>query len=157
MTKETILGIEKRACFMAGQKAMQKQYDGCKVVPYTEGRQIVSAIEKLGEHKHIIHGLVEVDVTMVRQLIHDYEAATGTDISLTAFINTCLGKAVAMIERVHAYRKGASQLFLFDDVDVNIAIEREVIGEKVPLTHIIRAADKKEYQDLNEETHKAQA
>jgi pyruvate/2-oxoglutarate dehydrogenase complex dihydrolipoamide acyltransferase (E2) component len=112
---------------------------------------------KLGEQKHIIHGLVEADVTMVRHFIHEYEAATGTDISFTAFIITCLGKAVSTNERVQAYRKGASQLVLFDDVDVNIAIEREVNGEKVPLTHIVRAANKKEYHDINREIQKAQA
>ena len=96
---------------------MQKQYDGYKVVPFSKGRQIVRQINRLGEHKHIIHGLVEVDVTLVRQFIREYEAATGTDISFTAFIVTCLAKAVAANERVHAYRKGGSQLVLFDDVD----------------------------------------
>jgi len=136
---------------------MQKQYDGYKVVPFSEGRQIVSAINKLGEQKHIIHGLVEVDVTMVRQFIREYEAATGTDISFTAFIVTCLGKAVTMNERVHAYRNGGSQLVIFDDVDVNIAIERDVNGEKVPLTYIIRAANKKEYHHINQEIQEAQA
>jgi pyruvate/2-oxoglutarate dehydrogenase complex dihydrolipoamide acyltransferase (E2) component len=136
---------------------MPKQHDGYKVIPFSEGRQIVSAVMKLGEQKHIIHGLVEVDVTMVRHFIREYEAATGTDISFTAFIITCLGKAVSMNERVHAYRKGGSQLVLFDDVDVNIAIEREVNGEKVPLTYIIRAANKKEYHRINQEIQKAQA
>ena len=136
---------------------MQKQYDGYKVVPFSKGRQIVRQINRLGEHKHIIHGLVEVDVTLVRQFIREYEAATGTDISFTAFIVTCLAKAVAANERVHAYRKGGSQLVLFDDVDVNIAIEREMNGEKVPLTHIIRAADKKDYQQINQDIQEAQA
>jgi pyruvate/2-oxoglutarate dehydrogenase complex dihydrolipoamide acyltransferase (E2) component len=135
---------------------MQKQCDGYKVAPFSEGRQIICAINRLGEQKHIVHGLVKVDVTMVRQFIREYEAATGTDISFTAFIVTCLGKAVTMNERVHAYRKGWSQPVLFDDVDVNIAIEHEVNGEKVPLTYIIRAADKKEYQDINQEIQKAQ-
>jgi pyruvate/2-oxoglutarate dehydrogenase complex dihydrolipoamide acyltransferase (E2) component len=135
---------------------MSKQYDGYKVIPYSKGRQIVRQINKLGEHKHIIHGLVEVDVTFVRQFIREYEAATGTDISFTAFIVTCLGKAVTMNERVHAYRKGGKELVLFDDVDVNIAIEHEVNGEKVPLTHIIRAANKKVYQQINQEIQEAQ-
>ncbi len=75
---------------------MQKQYDGYKVVPYSKGRQIVRQINKLGEHKHIIHGLVEVDVSLVRQFNREYEAATGTDISFTAFIVTCLGEAVSV-------------------------------------------------------------
>lgn len=94
---------------------------------------------------------------MVRQFIREYEAATGTEISFTAFIITCLGKAVTTNVRVHAYRKRRSQLVLFDDVDVNIAIEREVSGEKVPLTYIIRAANRKEYQDINQEIQRAQA
>ncbi len=61
-----------------------------------------------------------------------------------------------MNERVHAHRKGGNQLVIFDDVDVNIAIEHEVNGEKVPLTYIIRAANEKEYHHINQEIQKAQ-
>ena len=136
---------------------MQKKNDGYTIIPFSKGRQIITEILALGEQKHIINGLVEVDVTKARQYIRDYEAATGTDISFTAFIVTCLGKAVDMNKHVQAYRRRGNHLVLFDDVDVNTTIEFEKDGEKFPLLHIIRAVNKKGYQDINLDIQKAQA
>jgi pyruvate/2-oxoglutarate dehydrogenase complex dihydrolipoamide acyltransferase (E2) component len=136
---------------------MAKQHDGYTIVPFSKGRQMVSHILDIGRGKHIVHGLVEVDVTKVRQYIRDYEAATGTDISFTAFIATCLGKAVDMNKHVHAYRAGGNQLVLFDDVDVTTTIEVEIEGEKFPISHVTRAVNKKTYQDINQDIQTAQA
>jgi len=136
---------------------MQKQHDGYTTIPFSKGRQIITDILALGEQKHIIHGLVEVDVTKARQYIRDYEAATGTDISFTAFIVTCLGKAVDMNKHVQAYRGRGNQLVLFDDVDVNTTIEFEKDGEKIPLLHVIRAVNKKGYQEIDQDIQKTQA
>ncbi len=96
-------------------------------------------------------------MTTVRQYIRDYEAATGTDISFTAFIAVCLGKAVEMNKHVHACRGRGNQLVLFDDVDVNTMIEIEMDGARVPMSHVIRAANKKTYQDINQDIQKNQA
>ncbi len=136
---------------------MKKQRDEYTTVPFSRGRQMVSDVLHLGQGKHIIHGLVEVDVSKVHQYIRDYEAATGTDISFTAFIVTCLGKAVDMNKHVHAYRGRGRKLVLFDDVDVSTTIEIEMDGKKLPIVHIIRAANKKTYQDINRDIQKTQA
>ncbi|MCP4543024.1 MAG: 2-oxo acid dehydrogenase subunit E2 [Chloroflexi bacterium] len=136
---------------------MKNQHDGYTVVPFSNERQMVSDILDLGHGKHLVHGLVEVDVTKSRQYIRDYEAATGTDISFTAFIATCLGKAVEMNKHVHAYRSGGKKLIQFDDVDVSTMIEIEMDGKKFPIAHIIRAANKKTYQDINRDIQKTQA
>ncbi len=98
-----------------------------------------------------------MDVSKARQYIRDYKAATGTAISFTAFIITCLGKAVGMHKHVHAYRTRGKQLLLFDDVDVNTMIEVETDGAKFPLFHVIKATNKKTYQDINHEIKKIQA
>ncbi|MCP4575248.1 MAG: dehydrogenase, partial [Deltaproteobacteria bacterium] len=136
---------------------MKNQHDGYTLVPFSNARQMVSDILDLGHGKHLVHGLVEVDVTKPRQYIRDYEAATGTDISFTAFIATCLGKAVDMNKHVHAYRSGGKKLVLFDDVDVSTMIEIEMDGKKLPIAHIIRAANRKTYQDINKDIQKTQA
>ncbi len=135
---------------------MKKQRDGYTLVPFSKGRQMVSHILDIGRGKHIVHGLVEVDVSKARQYIRDYEAATGTDISFTAFIATCLGKAVDMNKHVHAYRTRGNQLLVFDDVDVTTTIEVELEGRKIPISHVIRAANKKTYQDINQDIQTAQ-
>ena len=50
-------------------------------------------------------------------------------------------RAVDENKIMHAYRKGGKHLVLFDDVDVNTQIEREMNGQKVVMPFIVRAAN----------------
>ena len=61
--------------------------------------------------------------------------------SFTAFIAACLGKAVDEDKSVQAYRKGRSQLVLFQDVDISIMVEHEVEGQKIPLSYVVRTKE----------------
>ena len=109
---------------------MKKQYDGYAVVPFAPVRRMIVDVLEMGHRKHMIHGLVEVDVTRARRYIRDYEATTGKDLSFTAFIVACLGKAVERNKYMHAYRSGRNHLVLFDEVDVNTQIEIEMDGRR---------------------------
>jgi pyruvate/2-oxoglutarate dehydrogenase complex dihydrolipoamide acyltransferase (E2) component len=136
---------------------MKKEFDGYTVVPFPPVRKLIVDILDMGQDKHMVHGLVEVDVTRARQYIRDYEAETGKDLSFTAFVVACLGKAVDGNKYMHAYRSGHSELVLFDDVDVNTQIEIDVGGRKIPISHIIRAANKRTMSDIQQEIRKVQA
>jgi pyruvate/2-oxoglutarate dehydrogenase complex dihydrolipoamide acyltransferase (E2) component len=136
---------------------MKKEYDGYTVVPFARVRELIVDILELGRRKHMIHGLVEVDVSKARRFIRDYEAETGGDLSFTAFILACLGKAVARNKYMHAYRSGGRHLVLFDDVDVSTQIEIELEGRKVPISHVIRATNKRTVRDMHLEIRKVQA
>jgi len=68
--------------------------------------------------KHYMYGLLEVDVTLARQLIAAQKAQTGEAFSFTAFLVYCLARAVAENKEVQAYLKGRKQLVLFEDVNV---------------------------------------
>ena len=46
------------------------------------------------QRKPMVHGLLEVDVTKVRAFLRDHKAKTGESLSFTAFIATCLARAV---------------------------------------------------------------
>ena len=110
----------------------------------------------LMHRKHTIHALIEVDVTSARQAIRALRARTGTPVSFTAFIITCLARAIDADKAMHAYRKGRRHLVLFADVDVTTVVEREVGGHKVPVPHIIRAANKKTVRDIQQEIRAVQ-
>jgi pyruvate/2-oxoglutarate dehydrogenase complex dihydrolipoamide acyltransferase (E2) component len=112
---------------------------------------------QIGLRKHTIHGLVEVDVTLPRQLIREHKRRTGEALSFTAFIITCLSNAVDMNQHMQAYRSWRDQLFIFDEVDVNTMFEVEVEGKKVVRPHIFRAANRKTLRDLHEEIRAFQA
>ncbi len=133
-----------------------KNHDGYKVVPFPKIRLGAIDLLRRGQQMHIIHGLIEVDVTKPRQSIHVHKARTGETWSFTAFIATCLAKAVDENKSMHAYRDWRNRLILFDDVDVNTMIEREAGGRKMGTPYIIRAANKKTFREIHEEIRTAQ-
>jgi hypothetical protein len=110
---------------------------------------------RLASRRHIIHGLVEMDVTRPREHIRQHQARTGETLSLTAFIVTCLARAITIDPSMQAYRNWRNQLILFDDVDVVTMIETEVGG--VALPHIIRAANRKTFREIHDEIRGIQA
>jgi pyruvate/2-oxoglutarate dehydrogenase complex dihydrolipoamide acyltransferase (E2) component len=129
-----------------------------KIKNFTKSRHMVVEMLSLADHKHIIHGLLEVDVTVARHLIRDYEVRTATQLSFTAFIITCLGKAISEDKMVQAYRLGSNQLLMFDEVDVVGIVEcTSPEGEKVVKGHTFRTVDKKTYQDINQEMQDVQS
>ncbi len=111
---------------------------------------------ELMHRQHTVHSLLEVDVTDACTAIRESRAATGDPLSFTAFIVASLAHTVAENRRMHAYRKGRRQLILFDDVDVAVAVEREMEGERVPIGFVVRAADKKAVTDIHREIRSAQ-
>ncbi|MEJ2600164.1 MAG: 2-oxo acid dehydrogenase subunit E2 [Anaerolineales bacterium] len=127
------------------------------IVPFPKIRRLMVDGGRLGRQKHVIHGLVEMDVTRARQVIREHKARTGETLSFTAFAIACLGRAVDMNKHMHAYRNWRDQLVIFDEVDVNTMFEVEVDGRKIIRPHIIRAVNKKTFRELHEEIRAFQA
>jgi pyruvate/2-oxoglutarate dehydrogenase complex dihydrolipoamide acyltransferase (E2) component len=120
-------------------------------VPFPTIRREIDVGLRFTEHKHMIHGLTEVDVTIPRQVIHEQKARGEEPLSFTALIAACLGKAVDEDKSVQAYRKGRNQLVIFEDVDINLAVEQEVEGQKVPRPYVVRAANRKTARQIHQE------
>jgi 3-deoxy-D-manno-octulosonic acid (KDO) 8-phosphate synthase len=65
-----------------------------EVKPFPRERHdVVDALE-VGVHRHMVHALLEFDVTHARQLIREREASAGERLSFTAFIVASLARAV---------------------------------------------------------------
>ena len=125
-----------------GGGVRQTKHAGYQLVPFPITQRVIAALQRLAEHKHMMHALTEVDVTTPRQVIQEQKARGEEPLSFTAFIAACLGKAVDEDKAVQAYRKGRNQLVLFEDVDISIMVEREVEGHKFPLSYVVRAANR---------------
>ena len=110
----------------------------------------------LMHRQHTVHGLLSCDVTEARRKIREYRAATGTGLSLTAFVVACFAQAIAADRQVHAYRRGRQTLVLFDDVDVTVLVESDVEGARIPVPHIVRAADRMSVAAIHDEIRAAQ-
>jgi pyruvate/2-oxoglutarate dehydrogenase complex dihydrolipoamide acyltransferase (E2) component len=135
---------------------MRKNHNDYKVVPYSETRRLLSLMMGSMRRKHMVHDLIEVDVTKARQYLRDHKARTGESLSFTAFITSCLARAVDENKSLHVCRKGRKHLVLFEEVDVATQIEREVGGQKQNITYIIRAANKKTFHEIHHEIRTAQ-
>jgi pyruvate/2-oxoglutarate dehydrogenase complex dihydrolipoamide acyltransferase (E2) component len=120
-------------------------------------RRLVTDIGWLARQMYAMRGLVEVDVTKPRQLIHEHKEQTGETLSFTAFIANCVAHAVAADKQLHAYRNWRGQLVIFDDVDIGTMVEIDSGEQKIPVGHIIRGADKKTLREIHDEIRAVQA
>ena len=132
---------------------MNDQYE---IIPLPKTRIAIRDMLRVGHQKHMIHGLSEMDVSLARKRIHEHKEETGEKLSFTAFFVTCLARAVDEHKIVQGYRKGRSKVVLFDEVDVNTQIEREVDGRKWVMPYVVRAANKKTLYQVHSEVRNAQ-
>jgi pyruvate/2-oxoglutarate dehydrogenase complex dihydrolipoamide acyltransferase (E2) component len=130
--------------------------DQFEVVPFPRIRLPVIDVMRIAHRKHIIHGLLEVDVTEARKFIHEHKTETGERLSFTAFVATCLGRAVDENKYLHARRDWRGRLVLFDEVDVKINVEVKAGSRSVPLPYVIRAANKKSFREIHDEIRQVQ-
>ena len=135
---------------------IKKKHDDYEMVPYPKIQRGLGIMYRSLRHMPIIHGLIEVDVTRARQYLRDHKEKTGESLSFTAFIITCLARAVDENKSLHACRKGRKRLVLFDEVDVAIPIERDMAGHKQPIFYIVRAANKKTFRGIHHEIRVAE-
>jgi pyruvate/2-oxoglutarate dehydrogenase complex dihydrolipoamide acyltransferase (E2) component len=135
---------------------MKQQHVDYQLVPYPKVRRWLAAAYRSTQHKPMIHGLLEVDVTRVRARLREHKANTGESLSFTAFLTACLAKAVDEHKAVQAFRKGSKRFIVFDEVDVYIPIEHDVAGQKHIIPSIIRAANRKTLHEIHHEIRAAQ-
>ncbi|HEX5754597.1 MAG TPA: 2-oxo acid dehydrogenase subunit E2 [Archangium sp.] len=128
-----------------------------QVQPFPRIRELYIQVVRHAQKKRTIHGLMDMDVTQARQRIREHKEKTGESLSFTAFVITCLAKAVDEDKSVQAYRQGRRRLIVFDAVDVQTEVEREENGQKIIMPLIVRAANRKTLREIHEEIRAAQS
>ena len=136
---------------------MDNYRDTYHIEPISKMRRFALDAGYLGRRRHIVHALIEVDVTEARRMIRTHKESTGETLSFTAFIITCLGMAVETNPHLHAYRDWRNRLVIFDDVHINTMIEVDMDGKKVPMPHILKAVNRRTFRDVHDEIRSAQA
>ncbi len=127
------------------------------IVDLSPARRLMINMLDLSESKQSMYGLLEVDVTVVRQFIAEHKARTGETLSFTGFLTLCLARAVDEDKSVQAYLKGRKQLVLFDDVDVGLMIEGKIGDKRALMGHVIRGANRKTYLEIHQEIRSVQS
>ena len=123
--------------------------------PFSAARQVIVDAGRWGTRRHVIHGLLELDVTPARRILHEHKARTGETLSFTAWIVACFAQAIDQDKRVQAYRDWRNRLIVFDEVDVVTMIEAERDGVAIP--HIVRAANRRSFLQIHAEIRAVQA
>jgi pyruvate/2-oxoglutarate dehydrogenase complex dihydrolipoamide acyltransferase (E2) component len=155
MTFETVNESQKGV--MAGDLASKtKNERGYQVLPFTMNRRIVAASASVAREQNNILALIEVDISEPRRLIREHRQRTGERLSLTAYVTSCLARAIAEYPNLNAFRKGR-KLIVLDDLTISVMVEREIAGEMVPEPFSIRAVQTKTYRQIHDAIRAAQA
>jgi len=109
----------------------------------------------VGLKKHHIKALIELDVTEPRNLIRGKKQLS-EKISFNSWLIKCISHAVEEFKPIHGIRKGKRKVVIFDDIDISVAIEREVDGKKVPLPYVIRKTNEKSISEISQEIKNGQ-
>ena len=110
----------------------------------------------LGRRRHIVHGLIEVDVTDAREFIRRHERTTGKKVSFTAFVIHCLSRAIEERPHLHAYRDWRGRLVIFDDVNVTSMLEAQFGEKRIPIPHVFKATNHKSLPQIHDEMREVQ-
>lgn len=137
-----------------GDKNLKNQ-KGYRVLPFSINRRMVAATTSVGREQNNIHSMVEVDITEPRRIIHEHWQRTGEKLSMTAYVITCLSRAIAEHPNLNSFRKGRN-LIVLEDVTISVLVEREIDGEMVPENLGIRAAQTKTHRQIHDEIREAQ-
>lgn len=117
---------------------------------FPRSRRLIVDIGRVARARSTVRAFIEADVTGPRRRM----AAAGAGhprVTLTAYIVSCVGRAVAADRRVHALRDLRGRLVTFEDVDVNVSVEVTLEGESFPMNHVVRRAGGRTPADVTDE------
>jgi pyruvate/2-oxoglutarate dehydrogenase complex dihydrolipoamide acyltransferase (E2) component len=133
-----------------------KQKNGYTVSRLSFNRRVVRASASVTKQRNAIHCLTEIDITEPRRIIRENFSKTGEKLSFTAYIVTCLSRAIGEQHELNSFITG-NRFVVLDDVTISVLIEREIKGERVPEPVGIHQAQSKSYRQINDEIRQAQA
>lgn len=126
-------------------------------IPYPSSRQLTFDVGRIGLGKHHVRALLEVDVTEARQRIRQSRQG-GRKTSFTAWLIKSIADCVALhppVAGVNDARR--NRVLVFEDVDISMVVEKAVNGARVPLPYVIRKADKKSLDEIQNEIESAKS
>ena len=126
-----------------------------EIKSFSKERRNISLLLEEARKKHIIHVLVEADVTKARAVIKNAKK-DGRDISFTGWIVKCVAEIMKEEKEFNAIRHGKRKLVYFEDVDVAVPVERVAGGEARPRAYIIKKANEKSIEEITKEIRNAQ-
>ena len=121
-----------------------------KTFEFPRTRLATIDIGEIGSHKHYVTALLEMDVTSSRQKIKAYKKKNGR-ISFTAWLIKVISLTIKEYEHSASYLKGKRKLVVFDDINVSLAVEKELDGRQVPVPLLIEKSHQRSIESITEQ------
>ncbi len=121
---------------------LSEAYPPHRTQPYPRLRSFILDVMAEGRRKNIINLLMDVNASCIKEQLRSRAERTGQHLSITCYLAHTLACSVADHPQMQAYRKGAGTLVLFDDVDLSVMVERDIGEALMPVTCIVRAANR---------------
>ncbi|MFW9924657.1 MAG: 2-oxo acid dehydrogenase subunit E2, partial [Candidatus Thorarchaeota archaeon] len=136
------------------EKSKNSQFGSYHTLPFTKSRDIVVDFISLGKKTMKVYAIGEIDVTYPLQKIKKFKEK-GIVLSFSAYLTYIFARTVAEHPYMQAIRWRRRKMVVFDDVDVNFLVEREVKGKKMPTMVLIRKANEKSIQEITDMLYSA--
>ncbi|WP_194793303.1 2-oxo acid dehydrogenase subunit E2 [Raineyella fluvialis] len=122
----------------------------------SKARRALAMGQNVAVRRHLMYALVEADLTEPRRLLREHRERTGERLSQTAYVVSCVARALAEFPELNAFRRGRSLVFL-DEVIIEVLLERR-IGDQPAVGYLpVRRADTKSFREVHDEIRAGQA
>ncbi|MFN2218659.1 MAG: 2-oxo acid dehydrogenase subunit E2 [Anaerolineae bacterium] len=132
-----------------------KSGSNCTKQPLSPSRKILIASAAVTAKKSTIHSFAEVDISQPRRLIQEYKRLTGERLSFTAYIVTCLARAIENHPHLNSFISGRN-IILLPSLTISVLIERQIDGAPIPEPLGIEHCESKGYLDIHRDIRNAQ-
>lgn len=122
---------------------------------FPSSRQLTFDLGKLGVGRHHVKALLKVDVTEARGKIRELRRSDKS-ISFFAWLLKTTADCVVLHPPVNGFKRG-NKVVVYKDVDIALALERELQGELVPLAYVIRQVNGKSMGEIHREIQSAKS
>lgn len=126
-----------------------------KIQRFPDSRIASIDVCEIGKQKHHVTGLVEFDITESRKKIKEYNKTHANKISFNAWLISVLGCTIKKHEASGSYLIGKNRQIIFDDVNISIAVEKDINGIKVPIPLIIEKANEASIESITKQIAEA--
>ncbi|MGB8252363.1 MAG: 2-oxo acid dehydrogenase subunit E2 [Anaerolineaceae bacterium] len=117
---------------------------------YPTSHRLTSDVGRIGRSKHLITGLIEVDVTEARKKLRQVRSGDRNVSFLAWFIKT-VADTVSLHPLVNGVMGRGDRVLAFKDINISIVAEKMFKGMRVPLASVIRHANIKTADQITKE------
>lgn len=127
---------------------------GYKIQKFPKTRIATIDVCAVGQQKHHIAAMIEVDVSGSREKIKKYKKEI-SKISFTAWLIKAISHTIKDHELVAGYLNGKHSVIIFNDINVSMIVEKLINGHKVPIPLIIEKANERSIESITEQINEA--